>query len=177
MQDLLCDSSIHFYFYYLNSCLFIFYCFFFKCWHDVMSGMIPYPEPYQNMYQQRRLGALGIEWRPPSVKFAVGPTYNAHTGDYHILPLLDLDRLIEPLPEIADIIDWELDNELQSEDTDSEYNATDEYSSEGEHLSLSGSSTGEAECSAADSEVDHVHKEGLRRSKRKKLNSEVDGFP
>ncbi|XP_020592278.1 bromodomain and WD repeat-containing protein 3 [Phalaenopsis equestris] len=145
MQDLLCDSS-----------------------------MIPYPEPYQNMYQQRRLGALGIEWHPPLVKFAVGPTYNAHTGDYQILPIVDLDRLIEPLPEIADLIDWEHDNELQSEDTDSEYNATDEYSSEGEHISFSGSSTGEAECSAADSEVDHVKKEGLRRSKRKKLQSELD---
>ncbi|KAI0529449.1 hypothetical protein KFK09_001999 [Dendrobium nobile] len=145
MQDLLCDSS-----------------------------MIPYPEPYQNMYQQRRLGALGIEWRPPSVKFAVGPTYNAHTGDYQILPIVDLDRLIDPLPEFADFIDWEPENELQSEDTDSEYNATDEYSSEGEHASLSGSSTGEAEYSAADSDVNHVNMEGLRRSKRKKLTSEVE---
>ncbi|KAK8961052.1 hypothetical protein KSP40_PGU017987 [Platanthera guangdongensis] len=145
MQDLLCDSS-----------------------------MIPYPEPYQNMYQQRRLGALGIEWRPPSVKFAVGPTYNAHTGDYQILPIVDLDRLIEPLPEIVDFIDWEYDNELQSDDNDSEYNVTDEYSSGGEHVSLSVSSTGETEGSAVDSEADHANKEGLRRSKRKKHQSEVE---
>lgn len=145
MQDLLCDSS-----------------------------MIPYPEPYQNMYQQRRLGAMGIEWRPPSVKFAVGPTYNAHTGDYQILPMLDLDRLIEPLPEIVDVIDWEYENELQSDDTDSEYNVTDEYSSGGEHVSLSASSTGETEGSADDSEADHANKEGLRRSKRKKHKSEIE---
>ncbi|KAF2304775.1 hypothetical protein GH714_037926 [Hevea brasiliensis] len=35
------------------------------------SSMIPYPEPYQTMFQKRRLGALGIEWHPPSIKFAV----------------------------------------------------------------------------------------------------------
>nr|GMD19941.1 PH-interacting protein [Ipomoea batatas] len=36
------------------------------------SSMLPYPEPYQSMYQRRRFGALGIEWRPPSIKCAVG---------------------------------------------------------------------------------------------------------
>uniref|UniRef100_A0ACD5YPN7 Uncharacterized protein n=1 Tax=Avena sativa TaxID=4498 RepID=A0ACD5YPN7_AVESA len=55
------------------------------------SGMMPYPEPFQSMYQKRRLGTLGIEWRPPSVNFAVGPTYNATTGEYQIIPIIDPD--------------------------------------------------------------------------------------
>ncbi|KAI3463771.1 hypothetical protein Pfo_020434 [Paulownia fortunei] len=36
------------------------------------SGMIPNPEPYQSMYQQRWLGALRIEMHLSSVRFAVG---------------------------------------------------------------------------------------------------------
>nr|XP_010938293.1 bromodomain and WD repeat-containing protein 3 [Elaeis guineensis] len=136
------------------------------------SSMIPYPEPYQNMYQQRRLGTLGIEWRPTSVNFAVGPTYNVDTGDYQMLPIVDLDRWAEPLPEFVDAIDWEPENEVQSDDTDSEYNVTDEYSSEGEHECLSSSSSGEPVCSAGDS-GDH-NNEGLRRSRRKKHKSEAE---
>ena len=134
--------------------------------------MIPYPEPYQSMYQQRRLGTLGIEWRPPSVKFAVGPSYNVNTGDYQMLPIVDLDRWNEPLPEFVDVIDWEPENEVQSDDTDSEYNVADEYSSEGERESLSSSSSGEPVSSADDSGVDH-NNESRRRSKRKKHKSEV----
>ncbi|KAM0954425.1 putative transcription factor WD40-like family [Dioscorea sansibarensis] len=140
------------------------------------SSMIPYPEPYQNMYQQRRLGILGIEWRPPSMKFAVGPTYNVNSGDFQTLPIIDLDRLVEPLPEFAllDAMDWEQENEMQSDDTDSEYNVTDECSSEGEHASLSNSSSGDPECSAEDVRADHASKEGLRRSRRKKHKSEAE---
>ncbi|XP_073113760.1 uncharacterized protein [Elaeis guineensis] len=137
------------------------------------SSMIPYPEPYQSMYQQRRLGTLGIEWRPPSVKFAVGPSYNVNTGDYQMLPIVDLDRWNEPLPEFVDVIDWEPENEVQSDDTDSEYNVADEYSSEGERESLSSSSSGEPVCSADDSGVDH-NNESRRRSKRKKHKSEAE---
>ncbi|XP_058077259.1 uncharacterized protein LOC131225699 isoform X2 [Magnolia sinica] len=131
------------------------------------SSMLPYPEPYQNMYQQRRLGALGIEWRPPSVKLAVGPQ------DYQLLPFVDLDRWIEPLPEFVDAMDWEQENEVQSDDNDSEYNATEEDSSEGEQECLSGSS-GDPECSAEDSEADHSNTEGLRRSKRRKHKADVE---
>ncbi|KAK1294151.1 hypothetical protein QJS10_CPA16g01646 [Acorus calamus] len=140
------------------------------------SSMIPYPEPYQSMYQQRRLGALGIEWRPPSLNFAVGPAHNInHDGhDVQLLPFIDLDRVVEPLPEFLDAIDWEPENEIQSDDTDSEYNVTDECSSEGERESLCFSSSGDPECSAEDSEFDHDNKEGLRRSKRKKRKSEVE---
>ncbi|XP_058083453.1 uncharacterized protein LOC131231314 isoform X2 [Magnolia sinica] len=138
------------------------------------SSMIPYPEPYQSMYQQRRLGALGIEWRPPSVKFAVGPGEHFGLQDYPMLPIPDLDRWIEPLPEFLDAMDWEQENEVQSDGSDSEYNVPEEYSSEGEHISLSAGSSGDPECSAEDSEADHVNKDGLRRSRRRKHKAEVE---
>ncbi|XP_072996634.1 uncharacterized protein [Typha latifolia] len=137
------------------------------------SSMIPYPEPYQNMYQQRRLGTLGIEWRPPTVKFAVGPTYNVNTGDFQMLPIIDLDR-IEPLPDVVDAIDWEQEIEIQTDDTDSEYNVTDEYSVEEEQESLSSSSSGDSECSAETDEGNLNNKEGLRRSNRRKHKSEME---
>lgn len=137
-------------------------------------GMVPYPDPYQNMYQQRRLGILGIEWRPSSVTLATGFTYNPNTGDYQMPPILDLDGWgVEPLPEFLDAIDWEPENEVQNDDNDSEYNVTDEYSSEAEHESLGSSSSEEAERSASEGEVERNHKDSLRRSKRKKRKSEV----
>ncbi|XP_052191480.1 uncharacterized protein LOC127800733 [Diospyros lotus] len=144
MQDLLCDAS-----------------------------MIPYPEPYQSMYQKRRLGALGIEWRPSSVRFAVGPDINLDQGR-QILPLADLDLLIDPLPEFVEPMDWELENDVQTEDTDSEYNVTEEYSSGGEQGSFISSSSGDLEYSAEDSEVEGTNKDALRRSKRKKPKIEVE---
>nr|GEW51590.1 hypothetical protein [Tanacetum cinerariifolium] len=41
-------------------------------WIRRVEGMILYPEPYQSMYQQRRLGSMGFEWRSSSVRYAVG---------------------------------------------------------------------------------------------------------
>ena len=137
-----------------------------------MLGMIPYPEPYQSMYQQRRLGALGIEWRPSSVRFAVGADLSLDQG-YQMFPVLDLDLLIDPLPEFIDAMDWEPENEVQSDDTDSEYNVTEEYSSGGEQGSLSTNSSGDPDCSSEDSGVEGTHKDALRRSKRKKKKTEV----
>ncbi|KAF6143340.1 hypothetical protein GIB67_001284 [Kingdonia uniflora] len=128
------------------------------------SSMIPYPEPYQSMYQRRRLGALGIEWRPTSVNLAVGPGDISGFLDYHIPPLADLDTFFEPLPEFIDAMEWEPEIEIQSDDNDSEYNVTDEYSSELEREGLSNGSYGDPECSAEDSET----REDFRRSKRKK---------
>ncbi|PAN50018.1 hypothetical protein PAHAL_9G492100 [Panicum hallii] len=109
------------------------------------AGMMPYPEPFQSMYQKRRLGTLGLEWRPPSVNFAVGPTYNATT-----------------------------ENEVISDDTDSEYNGMDENSSEGEQEIMSGDSSGTSYSSAeidADNPNSAAH---LRRSRRKKKKSEAE---
>ncbi|KAL0376369.1 UNVERIFIED_CONTAM: PH-interacting protein [Sesamum calycinum] len=130
------------------------------------SGMIPYPEPYQSMYQQRRLGALGIEWRPSSLRFAVGVDFSLDP-EYHMLPIVDLDMLIDPLPEFVDAMDWEPEIEIHSDDNDSEYHITEDYSSGGEHVSVS-SDSDEPECSSGNSEVEDSHRDGLRRSKRKK---------
>ncbi|KAI4334951.1 hypothetical protein L6164_013646 [Bauhinia variegata] len=144
MQDLLCDSA-----------------------------MIPYPEPYQSEYQQRRLGALGIEWRPSSLKLAVGPDFS-RDPDFQMLPLADLDILFEPLPEFIDAMDWEPENQVHSDDTDSEYNVTEDYSSGGEKGCSSSSVSGDPVCSTDDSEGGDAHMDGIRRSKRKKHKLETE---
>lgn len=133
--------------------------------------MIPYPEPYQSMYQRRRLGALGIEWSPSSIKkFAIGTDIGL---GHEILPLPDLDRVIEPLPEFIDAMFWEPENEVINDDTDSEYNVTDEHSSEGERGILYSYSSSDPECSEEDNMDEQYHKDGLRRSKRRKHKAEV----
>lgn len=136
------------------------------------SSMMPYPEPYQSMYQKRRLGALGIEWQPSSVKYAVGLDFG--TGqDIQVVPLADLERMIEPIPEFIDAMYWEPENEVVSDDTDSEYNVAEENSSEGDHVSIDTSTSSDSECSAEDSEVELSHRDILRRSRRKKHVAEV----
>ncbi|XP_062211002.1 uncharacterized protein LOC133912341 [Phragmites australis] len=136
------------------------------------SGMIPYPEPFQSMYQKRRLGTLGLEWRPPAVNFAVGPTYNATTGEYQVIPIIDPDRW-EPLPEITDFVELEPENEVISDDTDSEYNA-DEYTSEGEQEILSGDSSGASYSSAEIDANNPTNAAHIRRSRRKKKKTDAD---
>lgn len=135
------------------------------------SGMIPYPEPYQSTYQQRRLGALGIEWRPSSLRFAVGPDFTLDP-DFQMLPIVDLDTLIDPLPEFVDAMDWEPQIEIHSDDNDSEYHITEDYSSGGEQVSLN-SDSDEPESSSGNSEVEDSLREGRRRSKRKKQKVEI----
>ncbi|XP_022741670.1 bromodomain and WD repeat-containing protein 3-like isoform X2 [Durio zibethinus] len=136
------------------------------------SGMIPYTEPYQTMYQQRRLGALGFEWKPHPDNLAVGPDVSLDQ-DYQILPLADLDAIVDPLPAFLEAMDWEPENEVQTDDNDSEYNVTEEYSTGGEQRSL-GSFSGDPECSSEDSEIDDADKDGIRRSKRKKPKAEIE---
>ena len=133
--------------------------------------MIPYTEPYQTMYQQRRLGALGFEWNPHALNLSVGPDVSLDQ-DYQIPPLADLDAIAAPLPAFLDAMDWEPENEVQNDDNDSEYNVTEEYSTGGEQGSL-GSLSGDPECSMEDSEIDDTLKDALRRSKRKKPKAEV----
>ncbi|CAI0626325.1 unnamed protein product [Linum tenue] len=135
------------------------------------SGMIPYEEPYQSIYQKRRLGALGLEWKPSLVKFAIGPDFSLDP-DYHILPLADLDLPMEPLPEFVDVIDWESVHQMQSDDADSEYNVPDEYSSGGEQGSLNSFSYGDPECSSDDS-MDEC-RDDFRQSKKKKHRAEIE---
>ncbi|KAJ6718558.1 WD REPEAT DOMAIN 9 [Salix purpurea] len=131
------------------------------------SGMIPYTEPYQSMYQQRRLGALGVEWKPSTVRFAVGPDFSLDP-DNQMLALADLDVLVEPLPDFIDAMDWEPENDMQSDDNDSEYNAPEEYSSEAEQGRSNSSSSVDPECSAEDSEAEG--RDGFQGSKRRKQN-------
>lgn len=137
------------------------------------SGMIPYPEPYQSMYQQRRLGALGFEWRPSSVRFAVGTDISLDQ-EYQVPPIADLDILMDPLPEFLDAMDWEPEIEVQSDENDSEYNVTEEYRSGGEQGSLSSNASGSLECSGADSEDQSSRDDSIRRSKKKKIKTEVE---
>ncbi|KAJ1380605.1 PH-interacting protein [Sesbania bispinosa] len=144
MQDLLCDSA-----------------------------MIPYPEPYQSEFQQRRLGALGLEWRPSSLKLAVGPDFSLDP-DYHMLPLADLDVLTEPLPEFIDAMDWEPEIEVFSDDNDSEYNVTEDCSSRGEKGCSSSNASGDSGCSTDNSEGEDIHMDSIRRSKRKKQKTETE---
>ncbi|XP_059311819.1 uncharacterized protein LOC132063338 isoform X1 [Lycium ferocissimum] len=143
MQDLLCDAS-----------------------------MLPYPEPYQSMYQRRRLGALGTEWRPSSIKFSVGTDAGLSLG-YRVLPVADLDIIAEPLPEFVDTLFWEPDNGVLNDETDSEYNMNEELSTEGEHECLRDGSSSGSVCSEEE-KTRRSRKDSLRRSKRKKSVSEVE---
>ncbi|XP_021730241.1 PH-interacting protein-like [Chenopodium quinoa] len=140
MQDLLCDSS-----------------------------MIPYPDPYQSMYQRRRLGTLGIEWRPSSVQFSVGPDFSS--GQDHMIPLPDFDVLIDPLPDFVDVMDWEPEV-VVSDDTDSEFNVTDSFGGNGGHISSA--SSGDLECSEEDTDADCIHRDSVRRSRRRKKKRETE---
>ncbi|XP_031400269.1 bromodomain and WD repeat-containing protein 3 [Punica granatum] len=137
------------------------------------SSLIPYSEPYQTMYQKRRLGALGMEWRPSPTRFAVGPDFSLGQ-DYQVPPLADLERMMEPLPEFIDAMYWEPDNEIMTDDNDSEYNVAEEYSSEGERQSLSIGFYSDPDCSAADSEDERNNKDGRRRSGRNRRSTEVE---
>lgn len=147
-----------------------------------MTAMIPYPEPYQSMYQRRRLGALGIEWRPSTIKFAVGPDFTLGLG-YEMPPLADLERMVEPLPEITDAMFWEPEIDVMSEDSDSEYHVTEENSSVGEKGSINISSFSDSDDSLEDGEAQRSHKDILSRSRRKKHKVKVSalftfsGFP
>ncbi|KAI3819205.1 hypothetical protein L1987_13030 [Smallanthus sonchifolius] len=126
------------------------------------SSMLPYPEPYQSNYQRRRLGALKLEWRPPSLKFAIGTDIGLGQ-EYQMLPLADLD--VEPQPEfLLDAMFWEPENDIIIDSTDSEYNVTDDFLSEDEQASLSNSSADAAESSGGN----NIDDGSRRRSKRKK---------
>lgn len=132
------------------------------------ATMFPYPEPYQTNYQRRRLGALNLEWRPPTQKFAIGTDIGLGGQEYQILPLADLDMVAEPLPEFLDAMFWEPENEVIVDSTDSEYNVTDEDSSEGEKRKLKNSSGDDVVSSGGNNGDDGSLKDSRRRSYRKK---------
>ncbi|KAL2507578.1 WD40/YVTN repeat-like-containing domain [Forsythia ovata] len=136
------------------------------------SSMLPYPEPYQSMYQRRRLGALGIEWHPSSIKFAVGTDIGIGQ-DFHILPLADLDAAVEPLPEFVDAMYWEPEYDVMNDDNDSEYNVTEGYSSD-EQDCRSDSLSSDPECS--EDRVGQSQRTSRWRPKQKKPVIEVDSM-
>ncbi|KAK4758713.1 hypothetical protein SAY87_020014 [Trapa incisa] len=136
------------------------------------SSLIPYPEPYQTMYQKRRLGALGMEWQPQTINFSVGPDFNMGQ-DYQVPPLADLERLMEPLPEFIDALYWEPDNEILTDDNDSEFDVSEEYTSEDERQSLSSSSYSDPECSALSDDM-QSHRDGKHISERNRRHMEVE---
>ena len=138
-----------------------------------LPGMVPYPEPYQSQYQQHRLGALGIEWRPSLIKYAVGPDYSV--GLDEVIPLADLERNVEPLPEFIDAMYMEPEIEVGSDDNDSEYNANEDNSSEAEQRSMSDISSSDLEGGEDDNQAECSNRDGLRRSRRKKHNVGVSG--
>lgn len=128
--------------------------------------MVPYPEPYQSQFQQRRLGALGIEWRPSLIKkYAVGLDFSVGQ-DYQEIPLVDLEGMLEPQPEFMDALLWEPEYEIVSDDNDSEYNVNEDNSSAAEQGTVSAISSSDLEYSEGDSS----NRDGRRRSTRKKHN-------
>ncbi|XP_058770312.1 uncharacterized protein LOC131643955 isoform X2 [Vicia villosa] len=135
------------------------------------SSMIPYPEPYQSQFQRRRLGALGIEWRPSLIKYAIGPDFSVGQ-DYQVIPLADLEGVLDPQPEFLDALLWEPEYDIASDDNDSEYNVNEDNSSAAEQGTISAISSSDLECSESDSN----NRDGLRRSRRKSHNIGVEGM-
>lgn len=133
-----------------------------------ISGMFPYPEPYQIMYQQRRLGALGIEWHPSSMKFTVG-TDIGMGQQFHILPLADLD-VQDPLPDFLDAMYGEPENDGLNDDNDSEYNVAEEYFSDEQDCPSDSTSI---ESDRIEDRKKRNEKDNLARSKRKRSVQDV----
>ncbi|KAL5561007.1 hypothetical protein UlMin_030754 [Ulmus minor] len=137
-------------------------------WQDPLcdSSLIPYPEPYQTTYQKRRLGALGMEWRPSTINFAIGPDFSSGLDfPMPMPPLDDFERLFETL-EFTDAMLWEPENDVISEEGDPEYNDADENSSEGRQGSVASSLT-DSECSSEEGDA-------ASKSRRKKNKGKLD---
>ncbi|GAB2226451.1 hypothetical protein Drorol1_Dr00022259 [Drosera rotundifolia] len=138
------------------------------------SGLIPYPEPYQTAYQRRRLGALGLEWQPSSVKFAIGPDFSSGE-DYQMMPLADLDAVID-VPEFLDATYWEPEIEVISNDSDSEYDAAEEFSGEKEQESFGTSFYSDTESGSENIGFER-QKDETWRSMKKRKKPEVEFTP
>ncbi|CAM6028196.1 unnamed protein product [Sphagnum balticum] len=158
------------------------------------ASLIPYPEPYQSTYQQRRLGTLGINWTPPSVHLAIGATddavYIRHVDppiavlrppERHdrqgILTGVGGNRWVEQPSEVGEAMDWEQEVVAGgglSEDTGSNYSASEESQSE-EEAGHSGDSLDDEGLGSSDAEEGVEEQDGktnLRRSCRNKRKLE-----
>nr|GEW16095.1 retrovirus-related Pol polyprotein from transposon TNT 1-94 [Tanacetum cinerariifolium] len=130
-------------------------------------------EPYQSLYQQRRLRSLGFEWRTSSVRFAVGTDISHVDQDYQVPPIAEMDILMDLLSEFLDVMDWEPEIEVHSDDKDSKYNVTVESDSENQisHDDTSRKST----TKKIKAEADFMNSFG-RRMKRRNLDGEEISF-
>jgi PH-interacting protein len=168
----------------------------FTCFVASLPDLIPYPEPYQSLYQQRRLGALGIEWTPSNVFLSIGTTddvaYTNPSNPPLALPLPIVppspvqqnrrgpqtapgNRWVEQPSEVDEAMDWEQEVAGLSEDTGSDYSASEESRSEEAGGNQGGGDSHEEEAFGSEEEGweerdSHTH---LRRSGRNKRKAEV----
>ncbi|KAL3695680.1 hypothetical protein R1sor_009756 [Riccia sorocarpa] len=173
LQDLLCDAS-----------------------------MIPYAEPYQTNYQQRRLGALGIDWQPPAVFLAIGtfddPAYIAAPEPVTIQAPVVLSperrerrnvtseavsRWVEQPNQIEEVMDWEQEVVGVTEDSGSDYSASEESEEDGDRADSQEEADTVEEAEEEDEDQDEDEDEDedgsedigsrLRRSSRNKRKAEL----
>ncbi|KAG6554673.1 hypothetical protein Mapa_003691 [Marchantia paleacea] len=165
------------------------------------ASMIPYAEPYQTNYQQRRLGALGIDWQPPAVFLAIGtlddPTYigppeppvafqppvvpSPGRRERRALASEGGSRWVEQPNENEEAMDWEQEVVGVTEDSGSDYSASEESDEDGERADSQDEPDSEDEAEEEeDNEDDEEEDEGsddigsrLRRSSRNKRKAEL----
>lgn len=155
------------------------------------ANMIPYQEPYQSMYQQRRLGALGIDWQPLCVNLAVGmDDMNYFAFRDHPLvvhpniqgsPIETAEdgarRWVEQPIDVDEEMDWEQDVARPSDDSGSDYSVSEESLSllddeeEDEGTASSTEHLGHSDEDEDDGE-ESLQETRLRRSNRNKRKAE-----
>lgn len=149
------------------------------------ANMIPYAEPYQSMYQQRRLGAIGINWHPPPAQWVAGSLDDSSylTVGFPLLPLPDEDDSVheahqagtrwveQPFDEEA--MEWEQDS---VDDAGSDYTLSFENACEDDERDCSLTSSedhSESFDEEDSSEEDELSQRArLRRSERNKKKEE-----
>eukprot|EP00250_Pteridium_aquilinum_P018197 c23984_g2_i1 orf=336-5945(+) len=148
------------------------------------ANMIPYAEPYQSMYQQRRLGAIGINWHPPPAQWVAGSLDDSSylTVGFPLLPVPDEDdsaheaneggtRWVEqPFDEEA--MEWEQES---VDDAGSDYTLSFDNACEEDERDCSLTSSEDPESlDEEDSSEDEEHSQRarLRRSERNKKKEE-----
>lgn len=159
----------------------------------VFPDLIPYPEPYQSIYQQRRLGALGIDWTPPQVFLAIGTTDDAVFAipTEQPLPFQPAiapsspdrrdrrglgnggNRWVEQPSEADEAMDWEQEVAGLSEDTGSNYSASEESQSEDDGKDVGCEASDEEGSDEDEEEEESDGRMHLRRSRRNKRKTEV----
>ncbi|MCO5554971.1 hypothetical protein L7F22_008511 [Adiantum nelumboides] len=150
------------------------------------ANMIPYQEPYQSMYQRRRLGALGIDWQPLQLNLAVGMddlnyvAFRDHPIVLHPhIPGSSVEtaeggarRWVEQPVDVDEEMDWEQDLTRLTDDSGSDYSASEEvlslleYDEEDEGTASSSEGLGQSDDDEDDKES--VQETRLRRSNRKR---------